>query len=173
MIKRMSFMLFMVLFVITTSCKKEEASSNTSATEVPNVVKSPAKLGGVDMNAEPARPAPPADGKYPVLTFDTKEHDFGQITQGDKVTYSFKFKNTGEADLFILSARGTCGCTIPEYPKEAVKPGESAKIKVSFNSAGKRGETGKSVFLTCNTKEGKEELKIKSTINVPEGATKK
>ena len=173
MIKRMSFMLLMALFVITISCKKEEASSNTNSTEVPNAVNSPAKVGGVDMNAETAKPVPPSDGKYPVLTFDTKEHDFGQINQGDKVTYNFKFKNTGEADLFITSARGTCGCTVPEYPKEAVKPGESGKIKVSFNSAGKKGQTGKSVFLTCNTKEGKEELKIKSTINVPEGATKK
>ena len=170
----MSFMLLTALFVITTSCKKEEASTtDAKTTEIPNAVNEPAKVGGAAMNAEPAKPVPPADGKYPVLTFDTKEHDFGQITQGDKVTYSFKFKNTGEADLFILSARGTCGCTVPEYPKEAVKPGESGKIKVSFNSAGKKGQTGKSVFLTCNTKEGKEELKIKSTINVPEGATKK
>ena len=171
MIKKMSFMLLMTLFVMTTSCKKGEMTPN--APEVPNAAKAPARPGSIDMNAETAKAVPPADGKYPVMTFETKEHDFGQITQGDKVTYSFKFKNTGEADLFITSARGTCGCTIPEYPKEAVKPGESAKIKVSFNSAAKKGQTGKSVFLTCNTKEGKEELKIKSTINVPEGATKK
>ena len=169
----MSFMLLMAVVVMTTSCKKEEASSNANGTKIPSAVNQPAKVGGNDLNADLAKPVPPADGKYPVLTFDTKEHDFGQITQGDQVTYNFKFKNTGEADLFITSARGTCGCTVPEYPKEAVKPGESGKIKVSFNSAGKRGQTGKSVFLTCNTKDGKEELKIKSTINVPEGATKK
>ena len=59
-----------------------------------------------------------------------------------------------------------------DYPKEPVKPSESGKIKVSFNSAGKHGQTSKSVIITCNTKDGKEELKIKANIEVPEGSKK-
>jgi hypothetical protein len=108
--------------------------------------------------------------KVPEMSFESKEHDFGTITQGDKVTHDFKFTNSGEGDLVISKAKGSCGCTVPEYPKEAIKPGESGTIKVSFNSAGKRGETEKTVTLFCNTKDSIEILKIKATIEVPEKA---
>jgi len=102
------------------------------------------------------------------MTFETEKHDFGTITQGDKVFYDFKFKNTGGSDLIITGAKGSCGCTVPEYPKEAIKPGEPGEIKVSFNSAGKSGKQAKSVTLFCNIKEGKKVLHINSNIEVPE-----
>jgi outer membrane biosynthesis protein TonB len=163
MIKKMSLLFVMASLVVATSCKKEDSTS---------IVDSTAASPAASEMATDKTP-PPADGKYPAMTFDTKEHDFGLINQGDKVEYNFKFTNTGEADLIINSARGTCGCTVPEYPKEAVKPGESGKIKVSFNSTGKKGATSKSVFLSCNTKDGKEKLEIKANIAVPEGSEKK
>ena len=102
------------------------------------------------------------------MTFETEKHDFGTITQGDKVDYDFKFKNTGGSDLIITGAKGSCGCTVPEYPKEAIKPGVSGVIKVSFNSAGKSGKQAKSVTLFCNIKERKKVLHINSNIEVPE-----
>ena len=176
MIKKIILMFVIASFVLVTACKKETASSkiDANATEIapadPNAANPEANINGPEMPAE--KVTPPVDGKYPEMTFDTNEHDFGLIKQGDKVVYSFKFKNTGEADLKITSARGTCGCTVPDYPKEPVKPGESGKIKVSFNSAGKHGQTSKSVIITCNTKDGKEELKIKANIEVPEGSKK-
>jgi len=101
------------------------------------------------------------------MTFEHKEYDFGKITQGDKVNHDFKFRNTGDADLIISYARGSCGCTVPEYPKTPIKAGESGVIKVSFNSAGKSGEVEKTVTLSCNTKEGNEVLTIKANIDVP------
>ncbi|WP_245699422.1 DUF1573 domain-containing protein [Flavobacterium noncentrifugens] len=112
----------------------------------------------------PQTATPPADGKYPVMEFETKEHDFGKINAGSKVVYTFNFKNTGEADLIISNAVGSCGCTVPEYPKEAIKPGESGKMKVSFNSAGKNGQQQKTVTITANTAAGKEMLTIKASI---------
>lgn len=102
------------------------------------------------------------------MTFETEKYDFGTIMQGDKVVYDFKFKNTGGSDLIITGAKGSCGCTVPEYPKEAIKPGVSGVIKVSFNSAGKSGKQAKSVTLFCNIKEGKKVLHINSNIEVPE-----
>jgi hypothetical protein len=103
------------------------------------------------------------------MTFENQIHDFGTITQGDKVVYDFKFKNTGKSDLLIAKAKGSCGCTVPEYPKDAIEPGGEGVIKVSFNSAGKIGETSKSVTLLCNVKEGAKILYIKSNI-IPKGA---
>jgi hypothetical protein len=98
------------------------------------------------------------------ITFENTEHDFGTIKQGDKVTYDFKFKNTGKSELLIKDAKGSCGCTVPEYPKDPISPGQEDIIKVSFNSAGKIGDQIKSVTLFCNIPEGVKVLHIKSNI---------
>lgn len=111
----------------------------------------------------------PKDGNYPEMTFDIKQYNFGIIQQGDKVETIFHFKNTGKADLLISDAKSSCGCTIPEYPKEPIKPGQSSTIKVSFNSAGKRGLQLKTITLSTNTSNGKEILLIKTSINSKPG----
>jgi len=110
----------------------------------------------------------PANGKYPEMIFEEETHDFGTIDQGEIVTTEFEFENAGGSDLIITEAKGSCGCTVPEFPREAIKPGETSQIKVSFNSSGKSGEQTKTVTLFCNTKEGKKVLHIKSNIEVPE-----
>ena len=103
-------------------------------------------------------------GKLPVIQFDKTEHDFGNINEGDKVSTEFIITNTGDADLVIVSAVGSCGCTVPEPPKEAIKPGESAPIKVTFDSTGKPGQQEKTVTITSNTAAGKETCKIKANV---------
>lgn len=85
------------------------------------------------------------------VEFSETEFNFGEIKQGESVTHVFRFTNTGKNDLIIANAVGSCGCTVPEYPKEPVKPGASGSIKVTFNSTGKSGEQKKSVTITCNT----------------------
>jgi hypothetical protein len=87
----------------------------------------------------------------PVMKFEKESHDFGKIKTGDKVNYDFKFTNTGKSPLIISEAHATCGCTIPEWPKAPVKPGESGIIKVTFNSAGKTGLQDKQITVTANT----------------------
>src|ERR1700761_3913605 len=71
----------------------------------------------------------------PAMKFDKITHDFGKIKAGEKVTYDFKFTNSGKSPLIITDAIATCGCTKPEWPKTPVKPGESGAIHVTFNSA--------------------------------------
>jgi len=87
----------------------------------------------------------------PVMKFEFDSHDFGKIKQGDKVTYEFKFTNIGKTPLIITNATATCGCTTPEWPKTPLQPGESGKIKVTFNSAAKSGLQDKLVTVTANT----------------------
>lgn len=101
----------------------------------------------------------------PVLSFDKTEHDFGTINEGDVVETVFAFTNTGESDLTILDARGSCGCTVPDYPKNtSIAPGESGEIKVKFDSANKPGNQTKTVTLTTNTERGREILRIKTVV---------
>ncbi|WP_413666464.1 DUF1573 domain-containing protein [Mucilaginibacter sp. Mucisp86] len=87
----------------------------------------------------------------PVAKFEKESHDFGKIKEGDKVSYDFKFTNTGKSPLIITNARATCGCTTPTWPKSPVKPGESGVISVTFNSAGKSGLQDKQITVTANT----------------------
>jgi len=88
----------------------------------------------------------------PVIAFDEMVHNFGNITEGERVEYSFKFTNTGNGDLLITDATSSCGCTVPDWPKEPIKPGKSSYMKVVFNSAGKDGYTEKEIIIRANTK---------------------
>lgn len=90
-------------------------------------------------------------GDGPIMKFDKDTHDFGKINGGDKVTYEFKFTNTGNSPLIISDAVASCGCTRPEWPKTPIKPGENGAIKVTFNSAGKVGLQDKQITITANT----------------------
>jgi hypothetical protein len=85
------------------------------------------------------------------MTFEQTVHNFGQIAQGEKVEYAFKFTNTGKQDLVIQDAISSCGCTVPEWPKEPVKPGQSGYLKVVFDSHGKEGYTEKEISIKANT----------------------
>lgn len=103
----------------------------------------------------------------PVMTFDQDSYDFGDVKQGEKVTHNFQFTNTGKTDLIITSARASCGCTVPEYPKEPVKPGEKSIIKVIYNSEGRRDAFNKTVTITANTYPNENKLQIKGVVIVP------
>lgn len=86
-----------------------------------------------------------------VFKFEKESFDFGQITNGEKVSYDFKFTNIGKSPLIITSATATCGCTVPDYPKEPVAPGAEGVIKVVFDSTGKLGMQNKVITITANT----------------------
>lgn len=100
----------------------------------------------------------------PEILFDTTYYDFGTLIQGEKAEYTFKFKNTGNADLLIFDAFSTCGCTVPEFSKEPISPGQTGKIEVVFNSEGKRGLQYKTVTLKLNTEQKKKTLTIKANV---------
>ena len=104
----------------------------------------------------------------PIIEWDKIEHDFGTINQGDKVETIFTLTNIGKGDLVITKAAGSCGCTAPQWPREPVKPGKSAEIKVVFNSSGKKNKTTNTVTLTTNTEKGNEVVRIKAFVNAPD-----
>lgn len=103
--------------------------------------------------------------KLPAIAFDKDLHDFGTIKEGEKVTYSFRFKNTGKGDLIIQTASGSCGCTVPEIPEKPIKPGETGYIKVQFNSEGRVGIQEKQVTVVSNTIPNTTIVKIKAEVS--------
>ncbi|HEY0261988.1 MAG TPA: DUF1573 domain-containing protein [Chitinophagales bacterium] len=96
-----------------------------------------------------------------------KEFKFDTINQGDTVLHTFQIKNTGDKNLIIGNAFGSCGCTVPEYPKDPIAPGATADIKVRFNSAGKEGEQHKSVTLQINTVSHEEKVFLTGFVIAP------
>jgi hypothetical protein len=101
-----------------------------------------------------------ANTNVPAFKFEKEVYDFGEIKEGEKVSYDFKFKNIGNAPLIISSATATCGCTVPEYPNEPLAPGAEGVIRVIFNSTGKPGMQNKVVSITANTNPTLTELNI-------------
>lgn len=99
-----------------------------------------------------------------IIEFDTKDYDFGTVKEGDVVEGVFKVSNKGKTDLVITDASASCGCTVPEWPKEAIKPGDSAEIKFSFNSKGRTGKQSKTITLQTNTSNVTETLRIAGTV---------
>ena len=101
----------------------------------------------------------------PVMTFDKLSHDFGTINEGEVVETVFKFTNTGSSDLIILNARGSCGCTVPDYPKDQpIAPGDSAEVTVKFDSNNKPNANNRSVTFTTNTEKGREVVQIRTFV---------
>jgi hypothetical protein len=99
------------------------------------------------------------------MTFDKTFHDFGTIAEGETVQTTFTFTNTGEADLIIVDARGSCGCTVPNYPKNTpIAPGATGEILVSFDSSNKPNMQQKTVTISANTASGRETLRIKAMV---------
>ena len=105
--------------------------------------------------------------KLPVLQFEEETHDFGKIIEGETVSYEFKFRNTGKADLIIADVSTSCGCTVPSYSKSAVQPGKSGVIKVTFNSAGRRGFQTKNIVIAANTQPNTTLIRIKAQVVNP------
>lgn len=95
-------------------------------------------------------------------------YNFGEIQQGESVTHDFILKNTGEADLIISAAKGSCGCTVPEWPKTPIAKGEEAAIKVTFNSAGRSGKQNKTVTLVSNAIPNTKVITINGNVIVPQ-----
>lgn len=85
------------------------------------------------------------------IEFDTLFHDFGRIEQGEKVTHYFTYKNTGDNPLIVTQVQPSCGCTVPDWTQDPVKPGEEGKVQVLFNSTGREGKQHKSVTVVANT----------------------
>jgi hypothetical protein len=124
-------------------CSSENKGTSTQDNKLPT-----------DIVNNPATASPDAgknQDKVPAFKFDSDTHDFGSIAQGEKVSFAFKFTNTGKTDLLIREAHASCGCTVPSFPKTPIPPGGQGTIDVTFNSEGKSGMQHKEITVVANT----------------------
>jgi len=117
--------------------------------------------------ATPAAPAVQENKNAADFKFEVEEYNFGTIKQGDKVSYDFSFTNVGKEPLVITEAHGSCGCTVPSWPKEPIAKSGKGSIHVEFNSTGKMGPQDKTVTITSNAKVGSKVLHLKGNVEAP------
>jgi hypothetical protein len=151
-----------ILFTVTLASMLIACNNETAPKASTDLVTNPATADAPSTDTT-ANPTATADGA--VIEFEKTDHDFGTITQGEQVEYNFKFRNTGKQDLLISAANASCGCTIPEYSKEPIKPGAQGSIKVKFNSDYRLDAFEKGIVVTANTTPMETVLKIRGFIN--------
>lgn len=98
------------------------------------------------------------------MSFAEQVFDFGIVDEGDLVEHEFSFINTGKLPLIISTANSTCGCTVPEWPKEPIEPGESASVMVRFNTLGKPNNQTKPVSIFANTYPNETKVYLKGNV---------
>ncbi len=121
---------------------RDAARENVSSTTV-----QPADPMAQPADAATAVPAGPTT----TMEFAETTFDFGTVQEGEQVSHTYKFKNTGSEPLILSDAKGSCGCTVPKWPREPIAPGESADITVEFDSKNKAGKRNQKVTITANT----------------------
>lgn len=136
------------------------------------------ELEGANANAvttaNPSTTMPAAEaetvptGPLTNIEFAETKHDYGVIEQGEKVGYTFEFKNTGNEPLVLSNVKPSCGCTTPSWTKEPIAPGEMGEIDVEFDSKGKSGTQTKTVTVTANTDPAKTVLTITGSVQQPD-----
>lgn len=154
---RNSMWLLVVLTLVATSCKDKEAEKKIAALEARiselEGKKGPQPVPTPGVQADPAaqQQETKPEGPLPEINFQSTEHDFGTITEGQKVSHTYTFKNTGQVPLIVQSAQPTCGCTVSDYTKDPIPVGGTGFVKAEFDSHGKTGVQNKTVTVTANT----------------------
>jgi hypothetical protein len=113
--------------------------------------------------ATPAQDEKPT-GPLPVIEFGTTDHDFGTVTEGQKVSYTYSVKNTGAAPLIIQNAQPSCGCTVPDWTKSPIPVGGTGFVKAEFDTHGKTGIQNKTITVTSNAWPKTTTIKFKAMV---------
>ena len=144
--------------------------SNVAANPAPNNIINPLTNNPVTQPNTPPPAAAPKLSESRAKTnvkFADMSHNYGTIQQDSKNTKIFNFTNTGSEPLIIESAVGSCGCTVPKFPKEPIKPGESGEIEVVYSPGKQQGAQTKTVTITANTDPITTTLNISANVEVP------
>ena len=105
--------------------------------------------------------------RMPRIEFERTSHDFGKLIQGEKVSYTFKFKNTGKATLVISGVVPSCSCTVAQFTKTPIPPNEEGTITVNFNTETKKGIVKNSVIVQANTYPSETKLEMSAMVSLP------
>lgn len=139
------------------SCNTEAKRADNTDSQANVTVQPASQPAGVNA-------AQSVNAEAPVINFDETSWDFGTIQDGEVVKHIYTFTNTGKSPLIIQNATAQCGCTVPQWPREPIAPGQKGEIQVEFNSKGKVGVQSKSVTITANTQPEISQVMLKGVV---------
>jgi len=145
--------ILIVSLALLVACQQGESGEEDISTDL---VTNPLTASGGDKKDKTA-----------IISFENDSYDFGKIIQGEKITHSYSFKNTGTAPLVISSVAASCGCTIPTWEKNPIAAGESGEINVVFDSEGKQGAQAKDITVITNALPNTSILRLTGEVVVP------
>lgn len=148
----------LAVLLLLSACAGQESNKDEGTKDdllSTDLVKNPHTASGTDSVAM---------GELPTMDFADTVHDFGSLHDGEKGVYEFEFTNNGKKPLIISSATGSCGCTVPHYPRDPIAPGKTGVINVQFDSKDKMGHVEKSVTISTNSQRGIHMLYIKADV---------
>ncbi len=147
-------LMMVAMAVVAMSCRDKaaekkiaELESRLAQVEGNKAATAPATVVAPAATAPEEKPV----GPLPVAEFETVEHDFGTVSEGQKVSYTYKFKNKGQAPLIIQDAKPSCGCTVPDWSKQPIAVDGTGFVRAEFDTNGKSGVQTKTITVTANT----------------------
>lgn len=149
--------LVLIAAISLTACKDRDAEKKIAALEARlNSLEGknptgPTATPGTEPSPIKAEAEVKPEGPLPVMQFSETDHDFGTIKEGEKVSHTYKVKNTGEVPLIIQDVKPTCGCTAPDWTRTPIPPGGEGFVKAEFDSQGKPNLQNKFVTVMANT----------------------
>ncbi len=147
----MNRFILLATILVAVACSNDNQSGAQSEKSLQEI-KGDGPIRNSDIIRSPVSANEPIDTvNVAKIAFEEETYDFGEVDEGAVVEHVFRFTNTGKAPLLISSARSTCGCTVPEWPREPIPPGESGQIEVKFNTQGKKNKQAKPVTIVANT----------------------
>lgn len=156
--KKLILLTLAVVITLTLSAQNHKGKHETKSDK-----KKVAKKSTEAVTTQKPAPVP---GIGAVIKFPTTSHDFGTVDEGVRATFEFEFTNIGDSDLILTNVQASCGCTVPTWPRQPIKPGQKDKITVVYNSSGRPGDFHKSITVTSNMKlDGVKTLFIQGKVN--------
>ena len=161
--KKITYILFTLIVTIGCNSASDKIKENTTKTnkEIINEVKEKQTINAQIIDSGGA-------AAFNWTNDGETVWDFGTIQQGESPEFTFTFKNSGNEPMIISNAKGSCGCTVPQWPKEPIAPGDKGEISVKFNSKNKKGSQNKTVTITANTTPPTTKLRVTGQIEVIE-----
>ncbi|MEQ8704699.1 MAG: DUF1573 domain-containing protein [Phaeodactylibacter sp.] len=158
--------LFWAFLLVLTACGSGNQQPEGASEKTLQEIKQEGPISNADIIRNPVSADTPIDTvNVAKVTFEEQNFEFGEVTEGDVIEHSFKFRNTGKAPLVIQGARSTCGCTVPEWPTDPIPVGEEGEIFVRFNTKNKRARQVKPVIITANSYPATTKVYLRGFVN--------
>lgn len=160
MLEKLTFLAALAIVIGFGACQTDSVAPGKQLEEIKtegkisSIIRSPISADGTVDTVNVAK-----------MEFESTIFDFGEVDEGAVIKHDFKFVNTGKVPLVIQNAHSTCGCTIPDWPKDVIAPGQSSVIKVEFNTKGKSEFQEKPVIITANTYPSVTKVFVKGTVH--------